>query len=529
MLAWGWRRRLVALAAGAVGALAMPPLDIWPALAISLPIGVWLIDGSAVDAKHPRLATLRSAAGAGWWFGFGYHLAGLWWLGAAFLVNGDEFAWALPLGVLVFPAGLALFSGLAFAIARLFWSDGPRRILAFAFALAGAEWLRGHVLTGFPWNMPGMALGSNLVLAQSASLVGAYGLTFLALVIFASPATLATEATSRARWSAPALALLLLAGLAAFGVWRLAGGPPGTVAGVRLRIMQPNLAPDQKFIPANREQIVSRYLALSDKPTSPERNGIADITHLFWPESAFPFILTRDPEMLGRIAQALGDKTTLITGAIRAQEPLPGELNARFFNSIYVIGKGGAVLSWDDKVHLVPFGEYLPFQEWLDRVRLRQFVRVPGGFTAGVARRTLEIPGLPGAAPLICYEAIFPGEVLPQDGRPVGLLVNVTNDAWFGLTSGPYQHLAQARLRTIEEGLPLVRAANSGISAVVDPFGRVVGSLPLGVEAVLDAELPRAISPPPYAKLRDAPFFALLLASVVATLRLHRRRPLARR
>ena len=529
MLAWGWRRRLVALAAGAVGALAMPPLDIWPALAISLPIGVWLIDGSAVDAKHPRLATLRSAAAAGWWFGFGYHLAGLWWLGAAFLVNGDEFAWALPLGVLVFPAGLALFSGLAFAVARLFWSDGPRRILAFAFALAGAEWLRGHVLTGFPWNMPGMALGSNLVLAQSASLVGAYGLTFLALVIFASPATLATEATPRARWSAPALALLLLAGLAAFGVWRLAGGPPGTVAGVRLRIMQPNLAPDQKFIPANREQIVSRYLALSDKPTSPERNGIADITHLFWPESAFPFILTRDPEMLGRIAQALGDKTTLITGAIRAQEPLPGELNARFFNSIYVIGKGGAVLSWDDKVHLVPFGEYLPFQEWLDRVRLRQFVRVPGGFTAGVARRTLEIPGLPGAAPLICYEAIFPGEVLPQDGRPVGLLVNVTNDAWFGLTSGPYQHLAQARLRTIEEGLPLVRAANSGISAVVDPFGRVVGSLPLGVEAVLDAELPRAISPPPYAKLRDAPFFALLLASVVATLRLHRRRPLARR
>ena len=529
ILAWGWRRRLVALAAGAIGALAMPPLDIWPALAVSLPVAVWLIDGAAIDAKHPRLATLRSAAGAGWWFGFGYHLAGLWWLGAAFLVNGDEFAWALPLGVLVFPAGLALFFALAFAVARLLWGDGPRRIFAFAFALAGAEWLRGHVLSGFPWNMPGMALGSNLVLAQAASLVGAYGLTFLALLVFASPATLATEATARARWGAPVFALLVLAGLAAFGAWRLEGGPPGMVAGVKLRIMQPNLAPDQKFVPANREEIVSRYLALSDRATSPERNGIADITHLFWPESAFPFILTRDPEMLGRIAGALGDKTTLITGAIRAQEPLPGELNARFFNSIYVIGKGGTVLSWDDKVHLVPFGEYLPFQEWLDRVNLRQFVRVPGGFTAGLARRRLEIPGLPGAAPLICYEAIFPGDVLPQDGRPVGLMVNVTNDAWFGLTSGPYQHLAQARLRTIEEGLPLVRAANSGISAVIDPFGRVVGSLPLGVEAVLDAELPRAIAPPLYAKLKDIPFFALLLASVVAALRLHRGRPLDRR
>jgi apolipoprotein N-acyltransferase len=529
MLAWGWRRRLIALAAGAVGALAMAPLDIWPALAISLPIGVWLIDGSAVDAKHPRLAALRSAAGVGFWFGFGYHLAGLWWLGAAFLVNGDEFAWALPLGILVFPAGLALFFALAFTIAHLFWSDGPRRILTFAFALSGSEWLRGHVLTGFPWNLPGMALGSNLVLAQAASLIGAYGLTFLAVVIFASPATLATEPTLRARWTAPIFALVLLVGLAAFGAWRLAAGPPGMVPGARLRIMQPNLAPDQKFIPANREEIVSRYLALSDKATSPERNGIADITHLFWPESAFPFILTREPEMLARIAQALGDKTTLITGAIRAQEPLPGELNARFFNSIYVIGKDGTILSSDDKVHLVPFGEYLPLQEWLDQIHLRQFVRVPGGFTPGVERRTLEIPGLPGAAPLICYEAIFPAEVLPRDGHAVGFLVNVTNDAWFGLTSGPYQHLAQARLRTIEEGLPLVRAANSGISAVIDPFGRVVASLPLGLQGVLDAELPRAIAPPLYARLGDVPFWALMLASVVATFRLHRRQALARR
>jgi apolipoprotein N-acyltransferase len=154
---------------------------------------------------------------------------------------------------------------------------------------------------------------------------------------------------------------------------------------------------------------------------------------------------------------------------------------------------------------------------------------VPGGFTPGLERRRLDIPGLPGAAPLICYEAIFPGEILPQDGRPVGFLVNVTNDAWFGLTSGPYQHLAQARLRTIEEGLPLVRAANSGISAVIDPFGRLVASLPLGVEAVLDAELPRAIAPPPYARLGDTLFWVLILASVVAAFRLHRPRALARR
>ncbi|MFI5012916.1 MAG: apolipoprotein N-acyltransferase [Hyphomicrobiales bacterium] len=528
MLAWGWRRRFIALAAGAVGALAMPPLDIWPALALSLPAAIWLIDGAAVDGKHPRLATLGSAAGAGWWFGFGYHLAGFWWLGTAFLVNGDEFAWALPLGVVAFPAGLALFFGLAFVLARAFWSDGPWRILTFAWALAAAEWLRGHILTGFPWNLPGMALGSNLVLAQSASLVGLYGLTLIAVAIFAAPATLATEATTKARWTPPALALLALIGLAAFGSWRLGAGSAGMVAGVRLRIMQPNLPPDQKFIPANREEIVSRYLALSDKATSPERNGVADVTHLFWPESAFPFILTREPGMLARIAALLRDKTTLITGAIRAQEPLPGELNARFFNSIYVVGKGGAILASADKVHLVPFGEYLPLQDWLDRLGLRQFVRVPGGFTAGVERKALEVPGLPAAAPLICYEAVFPGEIVPKGRQAVGLLINVTNDAWFGLTSGPYQHFAQARLRSIEEGLPLVRAANTGISAVVDPFGRVVASLPLGIEAVLDANLPRAIAKPLYARIGDAGFAILMLISLALTFGLRSRRSLAR-
>jgi apolipoprotein N-acyltransferase len=374
-----------------------------------------------------------------------------------------------------------------------------------------------------------MALGSNLVLAQAASAIGVYGLTFLALAIFAAPATIATETTTRGRFAPAGLALLTLVGLAAFGLWRLGEGPPGMVAGVRLRIMQPNLPPDQKFIPANREEIVSRYLALSDKATSPERSSVGDVTHLFWPESAFPFILTRQPDMLARIGALLRDKTILITGGIRAQEPLPGELNARYFNSVYVIGKGGGVLGYADKVHLVPFGEYLPLQDLVDRLGLRQFVRVPGGFSPGLERKLLAVPGLPDAVPLVCYEAIFPGEVVPKGGRPPGLLINVTNDAWFGLTSGPYQHLAQARLRSIEQGLPLVRAANTGISAVVDPFGRIVASLPLGVEAVLDSDLPRPIPPPLYARFGDVFFFILLLGSVVlSAIRLRRRRSLFR-
>jgi apolipoprotein N-acyltransferase len=520
VLAWGWRRRLVALVAGAIGALAMPPLDIWPALVVSYPVAVWLIDGAGVEGPHPRLATLRSAAGAGWWFGFGYQLAGLWWLGAAFLVNGDEFAWALPLGVVVLPAGLAIFFAAAFALARAFWRGGARRILVFAASLAGMQWLQGHVLTGFPWNLPGMAFGANLALAQTASLVGVYGLTVLAALIFAAPATIATGTTWARRWMptlAAALAVILMAG---FGLWRLDRGPTATVPGVKLRIMQPNLPPDQKFAPANRDEIVARYLALSDKATSPDHSGVADVTHLFWPESAFPFILERQPDELARIGALLGDRTILVTGAIRAAEPLPGELNARFFNSIYAIGKGGKVLATADKAHLVPFGEYLPFEAWLDRLGLRQIVRVPGGFTAGAASQIFTVPGLPPAAPLICYEAVFPGAVVPKGMKRPGLMINLTNDAWFGLTSGPYQHFAQARLRTIEEGLPLVRAANSGISAVVDPYGRVIASLPLGVEAVLDAPLPRAIAPPPYAIFGDAGFAAMMLLLVVTGFRL---------
>jgi apolipoprotein N-acyltransferase len=528
MLSWGWKRRVIALVAGAVAALAMAPLDIWPALIVSLPVAVWMIDGAGMEGKFPLIATLRSAAGAGWWFGFGYHLAGLWWLGAAFLVNGDEFAWALPLGVIVLPAGLALFFALGFAVARLFWREGAWRILVFAASISAAEWLKGHVLTGFPWNAPGMALAANLALAQAASVVGLYGLTFLAVAIFAAPATIATEATWRGRWAPPILALLALGVLTAFGISRLGARPPGMVAGVKLRIMQPNLAPDQKFIPANREEIVSQYLALSDRATSPERSGVADVTHLFWPESAFPFILTREPAMLARIVNALGDKTTLITGAIRAQEALPGELSARYFNSIFVISRGGALLDYADKVHLVPFGEYLPFQDFLDRLGLRQLVRVPGGFTPGVERRLLKIPGLPDAAPLICYEAVFPGEVVPQGARRPGLMVNLTNDAWYGETSGPYQHLAQARLRTIEQGLPMVRAANTGISAVIDPYGRIIASLPLGAEAVLDAELPRAIAAPFYAQFGDLGFFAMLLLTAIGGFVLRSRRILTK-
>jgi apolipoprotein N-acyltransferase len=514
--ATGWRRWLVAFAAGAVGALSMPPFGILPALALSLTPAIWLLDGST-KAGPSRRAGLKAAAGIGWFWGFGYFVAGLWWLGAAFLVEADQFAWALPFGVLGLPALLAFFPAFGFALARLLWLPDASRILAFAWALTVSEWLRGHVFTGFPWNNPGMALGQNLWLMQSASLVGLFGLTFLASALGAAPAVLATGRTRRERWSAPGFAVTLLAAVAAFGAWRIPAAPMASVDDVRLRIMQPNLPQDAKFNPRNRDAIMRRYLTISAGPAA---------THLIWPESAFPFLLHRDPGALAQIATLLEPGSTLVTGAARMGEPLPGEAVGKFFNAIQVIDHQGTITDSYDKVHLVPFGEYVPgFLDNLIRaVGLREFVHIPGGFEPSENRATLRIPGLPPVAATICYEAIFPGAILPDGPRP-NLILNVTNDAWFGQTPGPYQHFAQARLRAVEEGLPLVRAANTGISAVVDPFGRVLKSLPLGLEGTIDSPLPVEISATVYGRYGMFVLTATLVICLMALV-VRRRRPM---
>ncbi|WP_051335706.1 apolipoprotein N-acyltransferase [Methylocapsa acidiphila] len=548
-----WRRSLLAFAVGAVGALAMAPFDFLPLMMVSMTVGVWLIDGSAeakaIYSARPRgfaarlvppRATRRAFA-AGWWWGFGYFVAGLWWLGAAFLVDADEFAWALPLGVLGLPAVLAFFPAFGFALAHLLWSSGPGRLFAFAAGLTLAEWLRGHVLTGFPWNNFGMALGDHLVTAQLASVIGLYGLAAITILLSSAPAVLADAAPkpgardgSLRRWaSAPAgvmlFALLAFAAICGFGALRLATADRADVAGVTLRIMQPNLPQDDRFRPENKAEILAHYLRLSDleSATSP-----AGVTVLIWPESAFPFILSRDRQALALIGAFLSPRTVLVTGAARQENgvPPPPEVvlaadarpRPRYYNAVQVIASGGRILDSYDKVHLVPFGEYLPLRSILEVLGLRNFVHVPGGFEAGPERRTLAVPGLPIVSPLVCYEAIFPGEVEPDwsNGPRPGLLLNLTNDGWFGATAGPHQHFAQARLRAIEEGLPLIRAANTGISAIIDPYGRILAQLPLGAEGLLQGALPQSIARPIFAK---APFscafvvwIAMLLAAVVA-------------
>lgn len=515
ILTWGWKRAAIALAAGALSALAMAPFNAWPVLFLTFPIAVWLIDGAAAG----RWRGVPAAALSGYWFGLGYFVPGLYWIGYAFFVDAQTFAWLTPFAVLGLPAYLALFTALGFALARLIWPRDASRVLALAASLTISEWLRGHLLTGFPWNAFGYALSEPLALAQTASLIGLWGMTFLAVAIFASPAVL-IDGSSRGRkpWRAPAAAVLVLAAMLAFGAVRLSQHPTAMVAGTKLRIMQPDLQQDAKFNYSAKAAVMQKYLTLSDRASGPQSTGVRDVNILIWPESAFPFFLTREADAMAEIADLLPKGTVLITGSVRAPDLPAGVRITRAYNSIYVIDHDGSVLSVYDKLHLVPFGEYLPFQSWMEKLGFQQLTKVVGGFIPGTIRRPLDVPHAPPALPLICYEAIFPGSIVDRDERP-GWIINVTNDGWFGLSTGPYQHLQQARLRSIEEGLPLVRAANTGISAVIDPVGRIVAQLGLGLEGVLDAGLPAAIAPTIYARIGNIPAAAIVIVALAIVLR----------
>jgi apolipoprotein N-acyltransferase len=516
VLSWGWRRALVAFGAGAVSALAMSPFDAWPLLFLTFPVLVWLTDGAGAG----RLGGVFSAAITGWWFGFGYFVAGLYWVGHAFLVDAKTFGWLLPFAVAGLPAFLACYTALGLALARLLWTRGPMRLIVLAVALTAAEWLRGHLFSGFPWNVYGYALTGPLVLAQGAALVGLWGLTLIAVAVFATPAVLADDrAETRRPWLPCALAATVLAAMAVYGAIRLNATPTAFVDGVRLRIMQPNLQQDEKFNYSAKQRVMRHYLELSDRSTGPQATGVRDVTHLIWPESAFPFLLTREPDALAQIAALLPEGTVLITGAVRAPEVPPGQKIERAYNSIYVIDHDGSILSVYDKTHLVPFGEYLPFQDFLESLGLMQLTKLPGGFIAGERRRAMSVPRAPRFLPYVCYEVIFPGEAMPSGETRPGWLLNLTNDGWFGISTGPYQHLQQARARSIELGLPMVRAANTGVSAVIDPLGRIVRSLPLGAEGVMDANLPRRIDPTLYARTGDIGVAVVFSAALLLLVR----------
>ncbi|HSV02351.1 MAG TPA: apolipoprotein N-acyltransferase [Phenylobacterium sp.] len=504
-----WIARLSALAAGLAAALAHPPFGVLPGL-----LGYALLL-RLLDQAGPR--PLRSAFFRAWLAGVGYFGLGCWWIVEPFFVDAKDQAWMAPIALPLTAGGFALFWGLAGLLYRVATPRGPARLIVFAGAFALFEWLRGHVLTGFPWDLPGETWRAGSAPSQTASLVGAYGLTWITLVLAAAPALLFDPAGRRERTLRGVTMLALLAALYGFGAARLARVPPVSEAAPLIRVVQADIDQKNKWRPENLPTIFATYADLSRRP------GAAHPDVVIWPEGALPAIID---ELLApgspyapRLRDLVDPGQTLIMGANRAQPKPDG--GVAYFNSLIAFRRepqGLKVTAVYDKYRLVPFGEYMPLGALATKVGFRSLVHMPDDFSGGPPPRPVAPTGVPPFQPLICYEALFPG--FTREGaarahlRPAWIL-NISNDAWFGQTSGPLQHLNLASYRAIEEGLPMVRATPTGVSAVIDAFGRTEPGkrLGLGDFGVIDARLPPALSPTLYERLGDMVFWALIALS----------------
>jgi apolipoprotein N-acyltransferase len=445
-------------------------------------------------------------------------------------VDAKTQGWMAPFALVLMAGGLALFWGVAGLVYRALDPRGFARVLVFAGCLAGLEWLRGHVLTGLPWNLPGETWRAGSAPSQAAALVGAYGLSWITIAIAAAPAILAAPVTVRARAGVLAVAVAALAGLYGFGLWRLGHAAPPAPDAPVVRVVQANIDQKVKWRPENLELIFQTYVDLTRRP-APVRPAI-----VVWPEGALPAVID---DLLApgspygpRLRDALAPGQTLLMGANRA-ELGPGGA-ARYFNSLVALTRDADLLRVTgiyDKHRLVPFGEFMPWADFATKIGFRSLVHMPDDFTAGPPPAPLAPPGVPALQPLICYEALFPGftrDAVRRAGRRPAWILNVSNDAWFGATSGPLQHLNIASYRAIEEGLPIVRATPTGVSAVIDAYGRIRpgARLGLGRLGVIDAGLPEALPSTPFSHTGGLGFGALLLLSVAAAglSRVHRPR-----
>ena len=519
-----WKAVLLAIAAGAISVLAMAPFFLWPVLFITFPVMIWLLDGVCFETDHspdPIEKLRKKTFGAfliGWGFGYGYFLASVYWIGYAFLVDSDRYVLAMPFAVAALPAGLALFYAAAATLAAMLWRRGYARIAAFAFAFFLAETARGYLLTGFPWNLFGQALAANDKSLQMAAYIGIYGLTLAALFIFSSPAAyLAPGNALFKRRAIPFIVAVALIGAGyGAGYLRLASASQSDTD-IRIRIVQPNIPQKDRWRPENREAIFTGLLDLSKRGT--DGTDIGQFSHVLWSEVAVPFLFAFNDGLLGedarqRLRVLIPSQTTLLVGAERAEgfyQPDGRYIYQQVFNSLFVIGGGARIHAIYDKVHLVPFGEYLPLSDVLNWLGLHALSHQKSDFDAGtVTPVSISVPVGPSFSPLICYEIIFTGAVVDEKKRP-GWIVNLTNDAWFGQSTGPYQHLHIAQIRAAEEGLPVMRSANTGISAAIDAYGRIVAKLDLGKTGVIDHALPKPLPKTFYSETRLPAFIVLFL------------------
>ena len=486
----GWRRRGCAVLLGALATAALPPVHIVPFLIIAFTGLYWLIEK----------CRWRAAFGTAWWFGLGHFTTGLYWFGHALMTEPDRYAALVVPAVVGVSSLLALFPALAAVSARA-CPNGIPRIVGFAAAWVLCEWLRGWVLSGFPWNLVAYSWAFSEAMIQITALAGVWGLGLATVFAATAPATLAADRTGMRLWVPTAVSALLVALIWVGGALRLATASYDDVEGVRLRLVQPNVAQHHKWNPRLREKLFALQMRLSIQEGS--------ISHVIWPETAIPYFISEDAARRQVLTSVIPRKGLLLAGALRSSS----SADFRLWNTMHAIAPDGRIIGTYDKVHLVPFGEFVPLRRFFPDVA--KMTQGSIDFSAGPGPRTLSLPGLPPVSPLICYEAIFPGEVTNPDDPPDWLL-NLTNDAWFGVSSGPYQHFASARFRAVEQGVPMVRVANTGISGVVDPYGRVRARLGLGVQGVLDVPLPKPIKGRTlYASVGELSLALPLLAGVI--------------
>ena len=464
---------------GAGASLALPPLFILPALFL-LGIPVW----QAIHAPSRLAAALIfGAAGLGWF------LASTFWVSHALIVEASSLWVLTPFVALGLAFILALFWAVAAALSWTQKGSAMVRLLCLIAVFGLTEWSRSFVATGFPWSLMGGLFAVHLGSLQMASVIGVYGLTLLAFGAAMAPLFWILSA----RGLALLLVMIPLLGTG-WGVLRLDSQLAASSATApQARLVQPVVPQNDKWNRQKRPTHLARLVALSQTGTS--RPNL-----VIWPETAFAGLPRQNRKLLAdTVRAATHSDGFLLTGIPRfnaASRPL---------NSAFLFDHQGGVRGVYDKQHLVPFGEYVPFRSWLPFLDI---IAGPADFVAGTQNRSMSMPGFGQVQMLICYEVIFAGRVIDQQNRP-DVMVNVTNDAWFGATIGPWQHLYQAQMRAVEEGVPLLRAANTGISAAFDGFGRQLGRIPLGVRGYLDIAIPPVLTAPLFARFGNAVFFAL--------------------
>ncbi len=494
----GKKRYFLSFFVGVCVTLAFPPIYIVPFAIVGFTLHLIQIE---------FCQNKKQAFWLGWWFGLGHFTTGLYWISFALLTDFEKFWWLMPFAILGIPVVLAFYTAIVSWLTFLVPQSGYRRVIIFTVLWTIIEFVRGYLFTGFPWNLVGYIWVISDSMLQLASVFGVWGLTFFTILAFSMPATLFFS-NGKKNFYPISISFALLVIIWVGGFYRLQTAEIKDFPNVMVRIIQPNIAQDNKWDMDKRSMIVQKHLNMTYS------EGFDKITHVIWPESALPFYIEENSELLDIIKHVVPKGGAIITGSIRAQVSESGFVE-KAWNSLHAIDNKGHIAAVYDKHHLVPFGEYVPLRGILP---IEKITQGQGDFESGDGVKTLSIPNFPKFSPLICYEAIFPGAVADEKDRPE-LMINVTNDGWYGKSSGPYQHFEIVRLRAVEEGVSLIRSANTGISGLIDPYGRVVKKAPLEESAIIDSSVPKNLADGTiYSKYGNLLLFLVIVASLTPIL-----------